>query len=162
MLAVVLTSGCAHRHVGMPLAGIPRFDSIALISVDQLNGNVLSWGTPAHFKVRLEYSLLTYEEALLSFRIDQFSNPDSCVPTTDEPNRTNIRITPATTAMRIYRGTHTLEFPISWQGDKREAPNARISENGAISFQASMSTTNPRYQFLTRSFGTQFCMRFNP
>ncbi len=159
ILALILISGCVHRHAPMYSAGIPRFDSIALISVDQLNGNEVKWGTPAHFKVRLEYSLFTYDEALLSFRIDQFPNPNSCVPSTDEPYSANIPVTPAT-SIRIYRGMHALEFPISWPGDKRDGANKRVSEVGAISFKASMSTTNPHYQFLTRSFGTQFCVRF--
>jgi len=158
ILALLLVSGCVHRHAPMYSAGTPRFDSIALISVDQLNGNAVKLGTPAQFKVRLEYSLFTYDEALLSFRIDQFANANSCVPSTDEAYSANIPVTPATT-IRIYRGTHALEFPISWLGHKRDGANKSAPEVGAISFKASMSTTNPYYQFLTRSFGTQFCMR---
>jgi hypothetical protein len=171
---LVALSGCIHQRVPTPAILTPRpgdaqqatrsepvaahpviGDSITLVSVSQVEGTDLEAGVPANFLVRLEYSLTTYDSALLSVGLEQFENPESCSSGPGEilPSRDSMQTLP------ISRGTHSVALTLTWEGGNPK-PDQTHPRTGAVSLQTAMSLIQPPYRFLTRSFGTQFCQHF--
>jgi hypothetical protein len=149
-IALLVFQGCAHHRVIIaPPEPALDGDSIRILSFDQIGAVTLSPGRSARFSVRVRYTLTSYDRAVLSVDLVQFSNRDSC---TSDTGRV---IQSAHFAQPITRGTHDVETTLTWPGD-----TVPVSETGAVSLQSSMGLEQPSYQFLLRSFGTQFCQRF--
>jgi hypothetical protein len=164
LLLLLSTVGCHRTRIAAPVSStapettppILPADSIALISVTGSQGTLQS-GRPQQFILHLQYTLASYDSALLSASLDQFSDPSSCVPHGGETSDTIHTPNRPADAIRIVRGTHTLDVPITWSGSTAEGLGL---SSGAISFQSSLWAPHLNYRFLTRSFGTQFCQRF--
>lgn len=159
LLLPILLPGCFHNHplknaVALP----PSVDSISLLSVD--GPHTLASGKPVRFVVRLTYTLNSYDKASLSLRLQEFSNPESCIGFNDEVSDRNNADSTAAIRIPIFRGTRELEIPITWSGSDAN-PNDYLRKQGALSLQSSMWLDHPNYRFLTRSFGTEFCQRFS-
>ena len=156
-----LLIGCLRSHPPTPTPAPPPLgDSIVFISVNQLDGATLEPGKPAHLLIRLEYTLASYDSASLSLNLDQFSDPESCIPRTGEAFAT-INVSPGGAArIPISRGTHLVELPVTWPGDTGESLAGRVFGEGAVSFQSSMWVDGLNYRFLTQSFGNRYCVRF--
>ena len=155
--SITLTAiqGCAHhRSATAPIPPGPSGDSIALVSMRQVDATRLTAGEPARFEARLQYTLSTFDQATLSIDLVQFSNRDSCSSDMGQI------IQAAHVAMPITRGTHLIDVPLTWPGGALPAGQDNIPASGAVSVQSSMGLIQPPYQFLLRSFGTQFCLRF--
>ena len=172
MFAFCCLIGCIHRHQS-PLAPVlpsdtnegnnvtppipsPTGDAIDGIEVKQLNGTGLKQGEDAQFSVRVWYTLNTSDQALLSLNLDQFRNPLSCAAEEDIVSSVQAKMGADSLAV-ISRGKHAVDFLV---GVKAGAVNGAVVKNGAVSFESSMWKANPRYKFLTRWFGIDFCLQF--
>jgi len=134
-------------------------DSIALVNVRVAHSDSLQRGRAAELIVTLQYTLAARDQAFLKLSLDQFSNRESCVISSDGKRAPAFQMA-AEKEVSVVRGTHTLVIPITWPGDTGEGTGGRIFAAGAISFHASLRTDHPDYEFLVRRFGTQYCMRF--
>jgi hypothetical protein len=160
-------AACHHTPVSAPTpVGAPAnspapfqgADSIAFGGVTLAQRGALARGHANDLVVRVEYTLVSRDHALLRLTLEQFSNPESCVPPQDAGSSNFI--TPAQKEIPITRGTHELEIPITWPGDTGQGADGRVFGTGTLSFSAAMRTAQPDYEFLTRRFGTEFCQRF--
>jgi hypothetical protein len=160
-IMTLILGGCHYARIPTAAsAPSPPLDSIALISVTQLNGSELERDKPAQLVVRLTYTLNSYDSASLSLSLDEFSNPTSCIPKTGEPFRTvDIRFG-NTARTPISRGTHVLEVPVKWPDVSHDDISRNVPGPGTISFHSSMWLESLDYRFLSRSFGTEYCERF--
>lgn len=149
--------GCKRISAHYPVAPVLTSDSLQLIQVREVNGQILTSGQPSHFLVRMAYSLQSHDSAFLVLSLDQFVNVDSCVPTVTDESRVK---TVASQRIPIERGLHTIEIPIEWPGDIGSSAQNRVSGKGTISLEAAMWSEKPTYKFLAQWFGTQFCQRF--
>jgi hypothetical protein len=164
-LALVALLGC--HHVRISGAALPpaataaaQEDSITLISVRQVPETALQHGKSTQLIATIRYTLSMIDHAHLTVNLDQFSSHDTCTSSDeDAANRAVIQLPPEK-AIPIMQGTHTVEIHITWPGDTGEGTNGRTFGAGAISLRASMGTDHPNYEFLTRRFGTQYCMQF--
>lgn len=172
MLVFCCLIGCIHRHQNPLAPGLPSDtnegneaappipnltgDAIDGIQVKQLNGAGLKQGEDAQFSVRVWYTLNTSDQALLSLNLDQFRNPLSCASEQDFVSSVHAKAGLDSLAV-ISRGKHAVDFLV---GFKAGAVNGAVVKNGAVSFESSMWKANPRYKFLTRWFGTDFCLQF--
>ncbi len=158
LTGLCLGSGCKRVSVAHPITPELAADSIQLITVRQVDGQTLQRGKPIRLTVHLAYSLASREVAILTLDLDQFSDRTSCVP----PKGDNVGkiVTVAQVRVPIQRGSRVIEVPIIWPGDTGSGTQGKIFEQGAISFHASMASDKPAYEFLVRSFGTEFCDRF--
>jgi hypothetical protein len=158
-LLPILLCGCFHGHASKHSVVFPQSgDSISLLVVE--GPHTLESGKPVRFVVRLVYTLNSYESAFLSLRLDEFSNPESC---TGRMNESSGPDTPPDSATKvpIVHGTHEIQIPITWSGGANEDSHNSAIGQGTISFQSSLWVDRLDYRFLTRSFGTQYCQRFN-
>lgn len=161
MLTALILDGC--RYARPPRAAVvasPPTDSVALVSVTQLNGSEFSRDKPAQLLIRVLYTLNSYESASLSLSLDEFSNPNSCIPKAGEPFNTVDIHSGNAIRIPISRGTHVATFSVTWPDDAGDGFSDRAAGPGAISFQSSMWLDGLNYRFLTRSFGTEYCQRF--
>lgn len=168
ILSPCLVAGCRHTRVANsvppgslagPAIQNQNADSIALVFVPKSPGESLERGRPVEIIVSLQYTLATRDNAILRLSLDQFSNRESCVPSA-ESNGSPAFLNPAERVIPVTRGTHKLEIPITWPGDTGDGTNGRIFGSGTLSFHASLGIERPDYEFLTRRFGTEYCMRF--
>ena len=160
ILAVMVPiEGCFHQRVACrPFPNSLKGDSITLISVSQIGATNLTPRGVAHFSVHLEYTLTTYDRAVLSINMIQFTNPESCASSPGEVVRFDDNRNSNSGHISIVRGTHTVDIILTWPGS--DGNEVDVAKSGAISIQGSMALIEPPYQFLLRSFGTQFCQRF--
>jgi len=126
-------------------------DSIKLISVHQPPGS-LRPGHPTDLIIRIQYTLSSVDRAELVVRLDQFPDRYSCTGSDG--------VTLLEKNMPMSLGSHVVELLVTWPGDTGAGSNGRAFGTGAISISASMGTEKPKYEFLTRKFGTQYCMQF--
>jgi len=148
--ALIGINACAHHRVASaPAPPALNGDSIRLLSFDQIGAVALSAGKPARFLVRIEYTLTSYDHAILAVDLLQFANRDSCIPDAEPVVKL------AHFTQPIERGTHNVETILIWPGDQARSP-----ETGTISIQTSMWLVQPSYQFLLRTYGTQHCLRY--
>jgi hypothetical protein len=172
MLVICCLTGCIHRHQA-PLAAClpfganersevtpplpaPSGDAIDGIQVRQLDGDSLTQGENAKFAVRVWYTLGTADEALLSLNLNQFQNHLSCVSEKDLVGSVPAKAG-ADSLVKIDHGKHAIDFLVTLKAGE---VNGAIVKNGAVSFESSMWRAKPRYKFLTRRFGTDFCLQF--
>lgn len=159
LLSLCILTGCLCHRTLVNAPDPPQVDSIIRISVDQ-GKDSLARGLPVHMLVRVQYTLATYDTGFLSLTLDQFPNTQSCIPQAgQEVSRIDVPGSPGNLAP-IVRGTHTLEIPVTWPGDTGQGTDGHVMGSGAISFEGSLWSDHPRYRFLTRAFGTQYCVRF--
>jgi len=167
-LALVVLPGCHHSRVASsapPVAPASATtpdllaDSIALIQVKQVHGDALQRGSPVDMLVELRYTLAARDRAFLTLSLEQFPIRETCASSL-EGGSVAVVLTPVMKEIPIVRGTHALEIPITWPGDTGEGTNGRVFGAGTISFRAAMRIDRPNYQFLTRNFGTEYCVRF--
>lgn len=163
LLALIVLAGCSQARISAPVVPhSPSLDnSIALVYVHHLSGPTLEVGRPAHFLVGLEYTLNLYDSARLSLDLEQIADPNSCIATAEGSARKIPVQTPSGATIPIFKGTHLLEIPVTWDGNPGTGKDGRYIKTGTITFESSMVTADrSRYKFLTRSFGNEYCMRF--
>ena len=147
---ILLTmQGCAHHCSVSHSVPVMNGDVIRLLSFDEIGAPSLTPGKQARFSVRVQYTLTTYDRAVLSIDLIQFANRDSCATDAGQI------VQSAHFAVQIERGSHEIETTMTWPGDQVHSP-----QTGAVSVQTSMGLAQPAYQFLTRLYGTQYCLRF--
>jgi hypothetical protein len=161
-------AACHHAPVsapapaGAPANRVPPFqgaDSIAFGGVTLAQGDALERGHANDLLVHIEYTLVTRDSASLVLALEQFRNPESCALAAKNSAQPAL-VVPSQAQIAIVRGTHELQVPITWPGDTGKATDGIVFGAGAISFQASMRSDQPDYEFLVRRFGTEFCERF--
>lgn len=168
IVSLSILAGCRRHRIPGPVSSdsvpdltipLQNADSIALLSVRLAHGNSLDRGQPVDMVVTIQYTLATRDSAFLKLDLDQFPNRESCVAQA-ENNGTPAFATPVAKEVPISRGTHTLVIPVAWPGDTENGTTGPTLGAGAVSFRASLRTSHPDYEFLTRRFGTEYCMRF--
>jgi hypothetical protein len=163
---IVVLDGCYRGRLASPSVAPPditavQWDSISIVSVKLLSGYKLDPAGLNQFLVRIAYTLQTYDSALLSLSIDEFNNPHSCIPKTVGTGDVLGVESKSVQFIPIQRGTHFVDIHLNWEGvDMHVSNTAKAGATGTISFQGSMWIDNPRYRFLSRSFGTSFCTQF--
>ncbi len=160
LTAIGLGSGCKRVSVTHPAAPELAGDSIQLITVRQIDGQILRRGKPIRLIVRVAYGLTSRETAILALGVDQFPDKTSCVPPKGDVDNCGTVATVAEVRIPIQRGSHVVEVPIVWPGDTGAGTQGRIFGQGTISLHASMWSDKPEYKFLTKWFGTAYCERF--
>lgn len=160
MLLLMALAGCLRNRVSARIVPPSIDDSIGLVYVRHLDGPTFEVGKPAHLLVRLEYTLDLYDSARLSLSLEQFSsNPNTCSAAGELVKTIPVHIS-SEDAIPIFRGTHTVEIPVTWSGNPGAGSDGRPIKTGVITFQSSMVTDVSHYKFLTRSFGSEYCVRF--
>lgn len=96
---------------------------------------------PAVITARLRCTLTTRDRAVLIVRLLHFADRESCIH--DRPRVIDEK------RLSITRGTHLAEESLAWSGDR----------DGAVSLEAVLQTEDPQYVFLTRRFGTEYCLQ---
>jgi hypothetical protein len=147
--------GCGHHRVA---ATVPTrsFDAILGIQVRQLDGSSIQHGLPAHFRVTVLYQLNSYEKGFVSLNLVQSPSPESCPGVSAEKAYTVPALAEGNELQPISKGENETTFSVTWKSGAGAAPPV-----GAITFDASLWSAEPKYKFLTESFGTQTCLRIN-
>jgi hypothetical protein len=168
LILLLAIAGCHHARVMKPANSLApansvipfqNTDSIALVRVKLAQADALKRGKPQEMTVIVQYTLVSRNDAFLRLSLDQFSNRESCV-TPEASAGPFALVSLSAREIQMSRGTHTVEIQMTWPGDTGEGTDGHIFGSGAVSFQASMRTRRPNYEFLTRRFGTEYCMRF--
>lgn len=160
MLCLLVPLGGCHcvRVPPPPMQQVLPSDHIRLVSVEKQTKEGFERGKPVSFIVRLEYTLSSYDKGLISIAVDQFPNRNSCISSETRPFD-KIDARPEST-VPISRGTKTIEIPVTWPGDTGKGTSGGILGTGAISIEGSLWSEPLNHRFLTRYFGTEYCMRF--
>jgi hypothetical protein len=138
------------------MAPTVQSDAIDSIQVRHINGAELQYGKDAQFTVRVRYTLSSSDQALLSLNLDQFHNPLSCISSQDVVGTMQAKSGEDYLA-KISGGKHSIDFVVTWKGGLLGRADVK---SGAISFSSSMWREKPRYEFLTKRFGTDYCLQF--
>ncbi len=111
-------------------------------------------------RVRLQYTLQSYDEGFVSVRLNQFRSTDSCLSRAGEDFLVLNGSGKDEVLIPIERGTHTLDATVVWPGDTGQGARAEVYGSGTVSLEASLWSKEPQHRFLTRYFSTEFCQRF--
>jgi hypothetical protein len=152
---MLISTSCYHAPLRGCSGVLPLSDSISLIAVTPLDGTKLLANKPGRFLVRLQYSLNSYDSASLLLTLDEFPNYDSCISGAGRSVNSSVPV--SSQRISISRGTRSIEVPMIWPGNQDEKNFARHT----ISLHGAMWVEQLNYEFLTRSFATQYCERIS-
>ena len=159
-------AGCVHpankSTLGLPGPPVPPGDTIELISVSQSDGTSLYRTRPSHLFVHIAYDLESRSNATLFVGFEEFPSMSSCVEAKTSDGKDNTLTLVDEVSVSAHRGRHVVVLSAVWPGTTSVAPGPEAVNAGLLSLRASLSLQDPRYDFVTHRFGTEFCQRFTP
>jgi hypothetical protein len=85
---------------------------------------------------------------------------NSCVEAKTSDGKDNTFTLVDEVSASAYRGRHVVVLAAVWPGTSSVTRGPGAVNTGLLSLRASLSLQDPRYDFVTHRFGTEFCQRF--